>query len=108
MAPRRQNYSVMPRAFDGKLTPDGFSAQWSHPNEVFSVLLILGADVVLRALAQLAGGAITPVTFSFGEQFVHLTIAVLAMGATCHLTTWVTVPASLTPAYTLLRQDSRN
>ena len=44
-----------------------FSAQWKNPSDVFSVLLILGGDVVGRALAQLAGSGITPVAFSFGK-----------------------------------------
>jgi len=40
--------------------------QWIHPSDVFSVLLLLGGDVISRALAQLAGGSVTPVAFSFG------------------------------------------
>jgi hypothetical protein len=46
---------------------DEFSAQWTHPGDVFSVLLILGGDVVGRALAQCAGGWLRPPSFSFGE-----------------------------------------
>ncbi|CAO2647118.1 Nn.00g080400.m01.CDS01 [Neocucurbitaria sp. VM-36] len=42
------------------------SPTWSQPGDVFSVLLILGGDIVHRALAQLVGTRITPVTFSFG------------------------------------------
>jgi hypothetical protein len=53
-------------AFDSLMATREFSAQWTHPGDVFSVLLILGGDVVNRALAQLAGGWLTPVTFSFG------------------------------------------
>ena len=45
-----------------------FSTQWTHPADVFSVLLLLGGDVVARALAQLVGGWITPVAFSFGRS----------------------------------------
>ena len=45
-----------------------FSAQWKNPGDVFSVLLILGGDVVARALAQLSGSKITPVAFSFGTS----------------------------------------
>lgn len=44
-----------------------FSQQWANPSDVFSVLLILGGDVVASALAQLAGSRITPVAFSFGK-----------------------------------------
>ena len=43
-----------------------FYAQWTRPKDVFSVLLLLGGDVINRALAQLVGGRLTPVTFSFG------------------------------------------
>lgn len=43
-----------------------FRDQWENPSDVFSVLLILGGDVVSRALAQLAGSRVTPVAFSFG------------------------------------------
>ncbi|KAF2966729.1 hypothetical protein GQX73_g6840 [Xylaria multiplex] len=48
--------------------PDTFRAQWTKPTDVFSILLLLGAEVIQRALAALAGGtpAITPVAFSFG------------------------------------------
>lgn len=44
-----------------------FSDQWKHPGDVFSVLLILGGDVVGRALAQFAGGFPGSPSFSFGE-----------------------------------------
>lgn len=48
-------------------TAHEFATQWSNPSDVFSVLLILGGDVINRALAQLAGTGICPVAFSFGE-----------------------------------------
>lgn len=41
-------------------------SQWSHPGDILSVLLIIGGDVVQRALAQLSGDRIVPVPFSFG------------------------------------------
>lgn len=40
--------------------------QWTQPGDVFSVLLILGGDVVARALAQVAGSRSSTVAFSFG------------------------------------------
>ncbi|KGO72295.1 hypothetical protein PITC_050950 [Penicillium italicum] len=43
-----------------------FRAQWVSPSDLFSILLIIGGDVIGLALAGLAGGPITPVTFSFG------------------------------------------
>lgn len=56
------------RMFDTSTPPNEFRAQWTHPGDVFSVLLILGGDVVARALAQLAGSRWTPVAFSFGMR----------------------------------------
>ncbi|KAI1204976.1 uncharacterized protein F4807DRAFT_465082 [Annulohypoxylon truncatum] len=52
--------------FNPGITSSELSQQWSNPSDVFSVLLILGGDVVARALAQLAGSRVTPVAFSFG------------------------------------------
>lgn len=42
------------------------AAQWKNPGDILSILLLLGPDVVQRAIAQLTGRAITPVAFSFG------------------------------------------
>jgi hypothetical protein len=45
------------------------SAQWTEPGDIFSVLLILGADVIQLACASMTGGPghlPTPVAFSFG------------------------------------------
>ncbi|TFB04638.1 hypothetical protein CCMA1212_004131 [Trichoderma ghanense] len=56
------------RAFDAGLPSREFSDQWKHPNDAFSVLLILGGDVVARALAQLVGSHLTPVAFSFANE----------------------------------------
>ncbi|KAL6228810.1 hypothetical protein BDW75DRAFT_250576 [Aspergillus navahoensis] len=61
--------------FDPSLTSDQLRSQWIAPSDVFSILLILG-DVVVRALAQLAGGVLTPVAFSFG----WVTYAISALG----------------------------
>ncbi|KAF2501714.1 hypothetical protein BU16DRAFT_500996 [Lophium mytilinum] len=58
---------LQPRDFDLNSPSAAFKAQWASPsNYAFTVLLLLGGDVVSRALAQLAGGRITPVAFSFG------------------------------------------
>ncbi|KAF3931957.1 hypothetical protein ABW20_dc0101834 [Dactylellina cionopaga] len=55
-------------SFNPEVAPSEFASQWRNPGDVFSVLLILGGDVVGRAIAQLAGAGITPVAFSFGEN----------------------------------------
>ena len=41
-------------------------AQWRNPSDIFTVLLIIGGNVVQAAVAQLSGGRLTPVSFSFG------------------------------------------
>lgn len=53
--------------FNSTMTVDQLRSQWILPGDVFSVLLILGGDVVARALAQLAGSGLAPVAFSFGR-----------------------------------------
>lgn len=45
---------------------DYLTVQWLNPGDILSVLLLLGPDIVQRAVAQLAGRAVTPVVFSFG------------------------------------------
>lgn len=40
--------------------------QWSNPSDIFSILLLLGGDVVQRSIAQLCGHTFVPVSFSFG------------------------------------------
>lgn len=47
-------------------TSNDLSSQWRDPSDVFSVLLILGRDVIRMALVALSGRVITPVAFSFG------------------------------------------
>ena len=58
---------ISPRTFNPQVTSDEFLEQWTAPGDVFSVLLLLGGDVINRALAQLTGSRFTPVAFSFGE-----------------------------------------
>ncbi|KAF1953709.1 hypothetical protein CC80DRAFT_527113 [Byssothecium circinans] len=45
---------------------DDFRTHFEEPSDIFSVLLILGGDVIQSALAATTGGIITPVAFSFG------------------------------------------
>ena len=61
---------LLARTWNPGRTSVEFFDQWHDPAEVFSVLLILGADVVARALAQLSGSLVTPVAFSFGSSHV--------------------------------------
>jgi hypothetical protein len=69
------------RNFDPGLSSEEFSQQWAVPADVFSVLLLLGGDVVARALAQLAGSRITPVAFSFGWVSYAVTALTQAVGS---------------------------
>ncbi|KAK3317585.1 hypothetical protein B0T19DRAFT_435232 [Cercophora scortea] len=66
--------------FDPSITTDEFREQWTTPSDVFSVLLLLGGDVVARAIAQLAGSGPTPVAFSFGWVAYSVTALVSAVG----------------------------
>lgn len=71
MAPFKQ--FLQPRAFDLDAPSAAFKATWASPsNYAFTILLLLGGDVVSRALAQLVGGYFTPIAFSFGESLFWL------------------------------------
>jgi hypothetical protein len=66
MAPLLQSLFAR-REFDPGAPAHAFAEEWSNPsNYAFTILLLLGGDLINRALAQLAGGMITPVAFSFG------------------------------------------
>lgn len=43
-----------------------FHKQWRNPGDIFSLLLIIGADIIQTALAQQSGYLVTPTVFSFG------------------------------------------
>lgn len=69
MAPFYKEFLEARRSRDFNLDAPSakFEAVWTQPsNYAFTILLLLGGDVVSRALAQLAGGRFTPVAFSFG------------------------------------------
>ena len=61
-------------------TQSQLSAQWTNPSDVLSVLLIVGGDVVQKALAQTAGGYFTPVCFSFGWVSYSLNAIISIIG----------------------------
>ncbi|KUI62541.1 hypothetical protein VP1G_09659 [Cytospora mali] len=68
------------RDFNPGLPSAQFRQQWKHPSDVFSVLLILGGDVVAHALAQLVGSRLTPVAFSFGWVSYAVTAVTAVVG----------------------------
>lgn len=47
---------------------------------MFSILLIVGGDVILLALACVTGRVLTPVTFSFGWVAYAISAVVAAVG----------------------------
>lgn len=57
------------------------SQQWSNPSDVLSVLLIIGGDIVQKALAETSGGLFTPVCFSFGWVAYSFTALVNILGS---------------------------
>jgi hypothetical protein len=71
MPPAPLLHQIFPRRqFDANAPTAAFANEWSNPsNYAFTILLLLGGDVITRALAQLAGGIVTPVAFSFGTLF---------------------------------------
>lgn len=56
------------------------ASQWQNPNDIFTVLLIIGGDVVQKALAQLSGGYFVPVAFSFGWVSYSISALLVAYG----------------------------
>lgn len=58
-------------------------AQWVEPSDVFSILLIIGGDVIRLALAAVSGGPVTPVTFSFGWVSYAVTALLTILGENC-------------------------
>lgn len=70
MAPTRPLLTLLQRDFDPGAPAASFRDEWSTPsNYAFTILLLIGGDLVNRALAQLVGGWLTPVAFSFGGYF---------------------------------------
>ncbi|KAL8687110.1 MAG: hypothetical protein Q9224_005250 [Gallowayella concinna] len=55
-------------------------AQWISPNDILSILLLLGPDVIQRALAQAVGRRVTPVAFSFGWVTYAVNALLSALG----------------------------
>lgn len=66
MVPQWAQLFTRNSAFDPSSASGALRTQWVNPSDVFSILLILGGEVIARALAQLAGSGLAPVSFSFG------------------------------------------
>ncbi|KAJ5780589.1 hypothetical protein N7457_005749 [Penicillium paradoxum] len=61
-------------------TAASFREQFVNPSDLFTILMIIGGDVILLALAALSGGTITPVTFSFGWASYAISAVLSAQG----------------------------
>lgn len=73
-------------------TTDQLQAQWTNPGDILSLLLLIGGDIVQKAIAQLVGhrirvpGArhlaisVAPVAFSFGWAAYSFTNLIAAVG----------------------------
>ena len=57
-----------------------FKSQWSNPSDILSLLLLLGPEIVHRAIAQLSGNVVVPVAFSFGWVSYSLTALLAVIG----------------------------
>lgn len=54
--------------------------QWRSPSDILSLLLILGPEVVQRALAQVAGTRYVPIGFSFGWTAYSINALITIVG----------------------------
>lgn len=61
-------------------TLSAFATQWANPTDVSTILMIIGGDVVQKALAQGTGKLYTPVCFSFGCVAYAFTALIGIMG----------------------------
>ncbi|KAL7957428.1 hypothetical protein V8C34DRAFT_285572 [Trichoderma compactum] len=64
---------------DARSTANDFRDQWTNPSDIFSLLLLVGGDVIQKALAQFTLNRFRPMAFSFGwvaYAFSHLLFAV--------------------------------
>ncbi|KKP06404.1 hypothetical protein THAR02_01455 [Trichoderma harzianum] len=62
-----------------RTTANDFRDQWTNPSDIFSLLLLVGGDVIQKALAQFTLNRFRPMAFSFGwvaYAFGHLLFAV--------------------------------
>lgn len=65
-----------------------FAQQFENPKDIFSILLLVGGDVVGRAIAQLAGSRLAPVAFSFGTRHRPPLLEHVLAQAIQELTSW--------------------
>ena len=67
-----QHSNIVPHSMANQTHDASFAwlqRQWRNPSDIFTILLIIGGEVVQVAIAQLCAGpvpSLAPVTFSFG------------------------------------------
>ncbi|PNP59123.1 hypothetical protein THARTR1_01371 [Trichoderma harzianum] len=72
---------------DAQTTANDFHDQWTNSSDIFSLLLLVGGDVIQKALAQFTLNRFRPMAFSFGwvaYAFSHLLFAVGNLKALCN------------------------
>lgn len=66
---------------DQATTPNNqLRSQWTNPSDILSLLLLVGGDVIQKALGQRAGHRFTPVAFSFGWVSYAFSVLLSAVG----------------------------
>lgn len=102
---------------DAQTTANDFRDQWTNPSDIFSLLLLVGGDVIQKALAQFTLNRFRPMAFSFGwvaYAFSHLLFAVGNLKALpdpdcpCTITRASSVPTTSTNQSWLLGRLVRN
>ena len=98
MAPRRflSSAHIARGASDVQPTFSAQKSSWQNPENILDILMLIGGDIVQRAVAQLAGagpGPFCPVAFSFG--WLGYSVAAL----TCAVGDGRLLPQPDTPAY---------
>ncbi|KAF7797006.1 hypothetical protein EIP86_008198 [Pleurotus ostreatoroseus] len=87
MAPLPTTLTLLSRSRTLTPPPDfaGAAAQWIDPTDVLTVLMIIGGDIVQRALASLAGSRsvvpFAPIAFSFGWVAYSFSAILSAIGS---------------------------
>lgn len=74
--------SLWPRLLSSQSQFSSVSSQWQNPNDILSLLMIIGGDVVQRAIAQLSGHTsyFVPTAFSFGWVGYSMNAVLSAIG----------------------------
>ncbi|KAL6713621.1 hypothetical protein ACLMJK_009086 [Lecanora helva] len=72
---------LLPRTLDDPNLDGQIHSQWKGPSDILSLLLLVGSDVIQRAIAQQAGSKLpTPVVFSFGWVAYAFAVSLSAVG----------------------------